>query len=115
MGVCLKLKRPKKEQIGLSFQNLIGQDGGDKVMKIIALINEIKVVTIESLSEKDVFRVYFTDYKDKYKSPEEWKKSPWGYDGYRVFLPPDVIKTKLLSIFPGIIFIDGDKREEVAA
>ena len=70
-------------------------------------------VRIEPIGEKGNFRVRFEDHYKRKQAPEEWKSTPWGYDGFRVFLPVEIIEKKLSSIFPGIAFSESD--EEVTA
>lgn len=73
-----------------------------------------KVITIESMKENGFHRISFETMEDKSKVAKlNW--APWGYNGFRVFLPVDVIEEKLEKFFPGIEFFNENGAVKVAA
>jgi hypothetical protein len=72
----------------------------------VGMLEEECLVKIEPVGERGNFLIRFDDYSQKNYIPEEWKKIPWGYDGFKVFLPPEIIEKKISSIFPGVVFFD---------
>lgn len=71
---------------------------------ITGIIESRGVVEIKDI-QGGFYHLRFIEPNDKLKMPDTFKQMPYGYDGYQVYLPLEVVERVICKCFPSIEFI----------